>query len=197
MQEAPPGVLEQNALERRDGERELTSDSRERGRRGKGRVGAARKKGGAGGNNGRNFNFSNFAKKPTGDGVVGEGRGGTGSDTSLSGPQGMKASDLRSPSAGGRGRLGAHLPWGRWCGGREPGDSCTNTSSKWGVSRRAQRAGSMVPGRSGQRLRTGWRASRKRTAAPAFLPSFPPRGPWRRRAAAARDRGGCSRSARS
>ena len=42
-----------------------------------GRVGAARKKGwgAGGGNNRRNFNFSNFTEKPTGDGVVGGGGG--------------------------------------------------------------------------------------------------------------------------
>lgn len=131
------------------------------------------RRGGAGGNNGRNFNFSNFAKKPTRDGVVGEGRGGTGSDTSLSGPQGMKASDLRSPSAGGRAAGGALTlgPVVRWS---RAGDSCTNTSSKWGVSRRAQRAGSMVPGRSGQRAADrggGLHGAHGRAGLPAFLPT--------------------------
>lgn len=72
--------------------------------------------GGGGKDNGRNFYFSNFAKKPAGDWVVGDGR--TGSDTALLPPPRMRASDLGlAPQVGAR--LGAHLPEDRRCGGRE------------------------------------------------------------------------------
>lgn len=85
------------------------------------------------------FYFSNFSKRPARDKTV-ESR--IRSDTSLPPPVAER------PSAGGRAQPRDALTLGpvvRW---PPAGDSCTNTSSKWGVSRRT-RAGSMVPAEPG------------------------------------------------
>lgn len=121
------------------------------------------------------------------------------SDTSLRPPPAHRDEGLRprSPSAGGRAAGGALTrgPVVRW---PRAGDSCTNTSSKWGVSRRAQRAGSMVPAGPGSRLRAGVAGSAGRTAAPASLRCFPrgPRGGGRPAAAERRGRAGAAGGAR-
>lgn len=123
--------------------------------------------------------------------------GGRVKRTSLPPPRARRVAGKgpQAPSAGGRAAGGALTlgPVVRW---PRAGDSCTNTSSKWGVSRRAQRAGSMVPGGPGSWLRAGGAGSAGRTAAPAFLPSLP-RGPRRLRAAGRRGWRGCAQSARS
>lgn len=184
------GVLGQNAPGDEIGQENPQVTVGKRGRGGRRQGPCCRKEWGGGwGDNGRKCYFNNFAKKPAGDWVVGE--GGQGLTPPLPPPPPPRHEDQgpRSPSAGGRAAGGALTlgPVVRW---PRAGDSCTNTSSKWGVSRRAQRAGSMVPGGPCTGLRAGVAGSAGRTAAPAFLPSFP-RVPWRRRAAG---RGGTARA---